>query len=88
MFSNDSEVRLIPRLMSRGVPVSLRSFCNFRFSTIVRGSAFGIRKEPFCSFLSFQISAFDLRRRRNSKHFRLEKIQIRSSGGFPTCGQS
>ena len=26
MFGDDSEIRRIPRLMSRGVPVSLRSF--------------------------------------------------------------
>ena len=54
----------------------------------VRDSEFGIRKEPFCRFMNFQIPAFDLCRERNSKHFRLEKIQIRSSGSFLANGQS
>ena len=74
--------------MPGSVPVSLRSFCDVRFWTGVRGSAFGIRKASFCSFLSFQISAFDQQRGRHSKHFRLEKIQIRSPGNFPASGQS
>ena len=51
-------------------------------------SGFGIRKVPFCRFLSFQIPAFDLHRERNSMHFRLEKIQIRSSGSYPADSQS
>ena len=50
-----------------------------QFWTGVRGSEFCIRKVPFYRFQSFQIPAFDLRRERNSKHFRLEKIQIWSS---------
>ena len=88
MFSDDSELRRILRLMSGSVPEDLRSFCNVRFWTGVRGSAFGIRKAPFCRFMSFQILAFDLRRGRNSKHFRLNKIQIRSSGSYPAISQS
>ena len=54
----------------------------------VRGSVFGIRKVRFYRFMNFQIPAFDLRRERNSKHFRLKKIQIWSSKSFPANGQS
>ena len=88
MFGDDSEVRCILGLMSGSVLVSLRSFGNVWFSMGVRGSEFGIRKVPLCRFMSFQILAFDLRRGRNSKHFRLEKIQIRSSGSDPAYSQS
>ena len=88
MFSDDSELRRILRLMSGSVPEDLRSFCNSSVLSGVRGSEFGIRKVPFCSFPRFQIPAFDLRRGRNSKHFRLEKIQIRSSGSFPANSRS
>ena len=88
MYGDDSELRRIFRLMSGSVPVSLRSFYNIWFSLGVRGSVFGIRKVRFCRFMNFQIPAFDLRRERNSKHFRLEKIQIRSSGSFPTNSRS
>ena len=88
IFGDDSELRHILRLTPRSVPVSLRSFCDVRFWTGVRGSVFGIQKAPFCSCPSFQILGFDLRRGRNSKYFRLEKIQNRSSRGFPAYGQS
>ena len=49
---------------------------------------FSIQKVPFCRISSFQVPDFDLWRERNSKHFRLKKIQIRSSGSFPASGQS
>ena len=88
MFGDDSELRRVLRLMSGSVPVSLRSFCNVWFWTGVRGSEFGIRKVPFCRFMNFQIPAFDLLSERNSNHFRLEKIQIRSSGSYPASSQS
>ena len=80
MFGDDSKLRRILRLTPGSVPVSLRSFCNIWFWTRVRGSEFDVQKVPFCIFMNFQIPAFDLRRERNSKHFRLKKIQIRSSG--------
>ena len=53
IFGDDSELRRILRLTPGGVPASLRSFCNVRFSTGVRGSEFGIRKVSFSRFLSF-----------------------------------
>ena len=88
MFDDDSELRRILRLTPGSVLVSLRSFCNVWFWTGVRGSTFSIRKVPFCRFMKFQILAFDLCRERNSKHFKLEKIQIRRSGSYPACSQS
>ena len=88
MFDDDSELRRILRLMSGSVPEGLTSFCNSSVLSGVRGSEFGIRKVPFCRFMKFQILAFDLCRERNSKHFRLEKIQIRSSGSYPAYSQS
>ena len=83
VFGDDSELRRILRLMSGSVPISLRSFCNVWFSMGVRGSEFGIRKVPFCRFMDFQILAFDLRRGRNSKHFRLEKNPDSEFGKLP-----
>ena len=52
VFDDDSELRCILRLMSGSVPVSLRNFCNIRFSTGVRGSV--SEKRHFAVFRVFR----------------------------------
>ena len=77
-------LRRIVRLTIRSVPKVLR-----KFRCITEIIDFGVpgvvpEKVPFCSFLSFSIPAFDLRKVGNSMQDRLKKSQIWSPERFPS----